>query len=105
VQSTEEQGIGRILLEGLGKHYPEGKSPNFHVYRWSLHRGDFLIFCTDGLLDAKLTNEEIGAMIVKAGSAANATRALRDVASERMMKKKGKPDNLTVIVVRVGDAD
>jgi serine/threonine protein phosphatase PrpC len=105
VRSTEEQGIGRILLEGLGKHYPEGKAPNFHIYRWPLSRGDFLIFCTDGLLDAKLSNEEIGALIVAAGSAANATRALRDVVSERMKKKKGKPDNLTVIVVRVGDVD
>lgn len=105
VQSTEEQGIGRILLEGLGKHYAEGKKPNFHTYRWTLHKGDFLIFCTDGLLDAKLTLEEIGAMVVKAGSAADATRVLRDTTAERMKKKKGKPDNLTVIVVRVGDGD
>jgi serine/threonine protein phosphatase PrpC len=103
IESTEEQGIGRILLEGLGKHYPEGKRPNFHTYRWKLQRGDFLIFATDGLLDAKLSNDEIGSLVVKAGNAANATRALRDVVSERMKKKKGKPDNLTVIVVRVGD--
>jgi serine/threonine protein phosphatase PrpC len=103
IESTEEQGIGRILLEGLGKYYPEGKRPNFHTYRWKLQRGDFLVFGSDGLLDAKLTPEEIGQMLVKAGSAADATRALRDVVGERMKKKKGKPDNLTVIVVRVGD--
>lgn len=105
IETTEEQGIGRILLEGLGKQYPEGKRPNFHTYRWPLQRGDFLVFCTDGLLDAKLSPEEIGEMLVKAGSAADATRSLRDVVSERMKKKKGKPDNLTVIVVRVGGGD
>jgi serine/threonine protein phosphatase PrpC len=103
LQSTEEQGIGRILLEGLGKHYAEGKRPNFHTYRWKLAKGDFLVFCSDGLLDAKLTVDEIGSMLTKAGSAADATRELRDVVSERMKKKKGKPDNLTVIVVRVGE--
>lgn len=104
LQSTEEQGIGRILLEGLGKHYAPGKSPNFHTYRWKLAKGDFLVFCSDGLLDAKLTVDEIGTIVTGAGSAANATRQLRDVVSERMKKKKGKPDNLTVIVVRVGES-
>lgn len=103
LRSTEEQGIGNILLEGLGKYYGPGKGPDCKTYRWPIAKGEYLVFGSDGLLDAKLTREEIGAIIAKAGSAADATRALRDIVSQRMKVKAGKPDNLTILVVRVGD--
>lgn len=99
--STEAQGVGRLLLEGLGMMRKENF--NHVTYRWEVSAGDFLVFGTDGLFDSKLKPEEIGALIAKAGNAADATRRLRDEVSERMKSKKGKPDNLTVLVVRVGD--
>jgi serine/threonine protein phosphatase PrpC len=102
LESTEEQGIGRILLEGLGKRYPEGQGPDCKRYRWKMTKGEYLVFGTDGLLDAKLKREEIGSIIANAGNAADGTRALRDIVSQRMKTKKGKPDNLTVLVIRVG---
>lgn len=102
LRSTEEQGIGRILLEGLGKHYTEGRRPDCKAYRWGVARGDYLVFGSDGLLDARLKRDEIGRIIYEAGNAADATRSLRDIVSERMKVKKGKPDNLTILVIRVG---
>ncbi|MBK6688286.1 MAG: SpoIIE family protein phosphatase [Deltaproteobacteria bacterium] len=99
--STEAQGVGRLLLEGLGMLRKE--SFNHVTYRWEVSAGDYLVFGSDGLFDSKLKPEEIGALLSKAGNAADATRRLRDEVSERMKSKKGKPDNLTVLVVRVGD--
>lgn len=104
LRSTEEQGIGNLLLEGLGKQYPEGQSPDCRAYRWAVTPGEYLVFGSDGLLDTRLSREEIGAIIVRGGTAANATRALRDIVSQRMKMKAGKPDNLTILVVRVGEA-
>ena len=100
-RSTEVQGVGRLLLEGLGMT----RKPTFehHAYRWSVNRGDFFLFGTDGLLDSRLPEAEIGKLLVDAGDAASATRRLRDVVSRRMISREGKPDNLTVLVVKVGD--
>ena len=103
LDSTEEQGIGNLLLEGLGKHYAEGLGPDCRAYRWRVAAGEYLVFGSDGLLDTKLNGGEIGAIIARAGNASNATRALRDIVSQRMKMKAGKPDNLTILVVRVGD--
>jgi serine/threonine protein phosphatase PrpC len=103
LDSTEEQGIGNLLLEGLGKHYSEGHGPDCRGYHWRVTHGEYLVFGSDGLLDTKLSRDEIGAIIARAGSAADATRALRDIVSQRMKMKAGKPDNLTILVVRVGE--
>lgn len=99
--STQAQGIGRVLLEGLGMV----RKPNFqHVtYRWRVSPGDYLVLGSDGLFDSKLPTQEIGQILAAAGNAADATRKLRDVVSARMKSRQGKPDNLTVVVVRVGD--
>jgi serine/threonine protein phosphatase PrpC len=105
LDSTEEQGIGNLLLEGLGKHYSHGQGPDCRAYRWFVSRGQYLVFGSDGLLDTKLSRDEIGAIIARAGKAADATRALRDIVTQRMKLKAGKPDNLTILVVRVGEVD
>src|SRR5207237_8681599 len=92
IASTEEQGIGNLLLEGLGKHYAEGQGPDCRAYRWKLTAGEYLVFGSDGLLDTKLSRDDIGAIIARAGSAADATRSLRDIVTQRMKMKAGKPD-------------
>ncbi len=102
LRTTEAQGVGRLLLEGLGMVRKRGFS--HQAYRWPVAKGDLLIFGSDGLFDSKLEPEEIGKMAARAKTAADATRKLRDVVSERMRIKKAKPDNLTVLVVRVGES-
>ncbi|MEQ9501090.1 MAG: PP2C family serine/threonine-protein phosphatase [Deltaproteobacteria bacterium] len=101
LRSTEAQGVGRVLLEGLGML--RKRSFEHQAYRWGVQTGDYLVFGSDGLLDSRLTEAELGQVLTRAGGAAEATRALRDVVSERMKTKEGKPDNLTVLVVRVGE--
>jgi serine/threonine protein phosphatase PrpC len=103
LRSTEAQGVGRLLLEGLGMVRKRGFT--HQTYRWPVAKGDLLIFGSDGLFDSKLQPEEIGKMAARAKTAADATRKLRDVVSERMKMKKAKPDNLTVLVVRVGETE
>jgi hypothetical protein len=61
------------------------------------------VFGSDGLFDARLDREALGRLIVDAGSAAAATRRLRDVVRARMDAREAKPDNLTALVIRVGD--
>lgn len=99
--STEPHGIGRVLLQGLGMLRKE--TVQHSTYRWRVGPGDYLVFGSDGLFDSKVPPAEIGQLLVTVGDAANATRRLRDLVSERMKTRKGKPDNLTVLVVRVGD--
>lgn len=101
LRSTEIQGVGRLLLEGLGMVRKRGFT--HQSYHWPVTKGDMLVFGSDGLLDSKLGPNEIGEMVAAAPSAADATRLLRNVVSERMRSKQGKPDNLTVLVVRVGE--
>jgi serine/threonine protein phosphatase PrpC len=103
LRSTEAQGVGRLLLEGLGMVRKRGFT--HQPYRWPVAKGDLLIFGSDGLFDSKLEPEEMGKMAARAKTAADATRKLRDVVSERMKVKKAKPDNLTVLVVRVGETE
>lgn len=99
---TQAQGIGRILLEGLGMTRDD-RDPQHESYRWSVSPGQYLVFGSDGLLDSRLSPEEIGQMVAEAGSARDATRRLRDEVRTRMREKTGKPDNLTVLVVRIGE--
>jgi serine/threonine protein phosphatase PrpC len=99
---TQPQGVGRILLEGLGMTR-ENRDPQQESYRWLIAPGHHLVFGSDGLLDSKLDPKEIGQMVRSAPSAAQATRMLRDEVRERMRTKTGKPDNLTVLVVRIGE--
>jgi protein phosphatase len=82
-----------IITRSLGPHPDvqvdlEGPFP--------LEAGDTFLVCSDGL-SGQLKDEEIGAFLV-ALSPAEAVRALVDVANLR-----GGPDNITAIVVRVGD--
>jgi serine/threonine protein phosphatase PrpC len=101
IAATVPEGLGRILLQGLGMLKKRHIEPR--TYRWSLSRGDYLVFGSDGLFDARLDRESIGRLIAEAGSAADATRRLRDVVRARMASREAKPDNLTALVIRVGD--
>ncbi len=102
VASTEAQGVGRLLLEGLGM--VRKREFEHMAYRWTLKPGDHLVFGSDGLLDSRLSEDKIGKLIAGCETAAEATRKLRDEVSTRMKTKKGKPDNLTVLVVRAGES-
>jgi serine/threonine protein phosphatase PrpC len=99
--ATVPEGLGRILLQGLGMLKKRHVEPR--GYRWALSPGDYLVFGSDGLFDARLDREALGRLIVDAGSAAAATRRLRDVVRARMDAREAKPDNLTALVIRVGD--
>ena len=100
--STAAMGVGRILLMGLGM--PTKETIEHHTYKWGVRDGEYLIFASDGLFDSNLSEDEIGGIVFEAGSAADATRRLRDVVTSRMMSKEGKPDNLTILIVRVGES-
>ena len=101
---TEPQGMGRFLFEGLGKRYEAGMGPGYQTYRWPVGRGDWLVFGSDGLFDARIGLTELGVMIAETGNAADATRRLRDEVGGRMKERVGKPDNLTILIIRIGDA-
>ena len=64
------------------------------LHRERLAHGDRLLLCTDGLTGAA-GEEEISALMGRSPSAADACRALVDLALER-----GAPDNVTVVVAR-----
>ena len=99
IESTVPQGIGRLLLEGLGI---DREQPfNHESYRWTLAPGDLLVFGTDGFFDSNLTEEEIGSIVASSDDAGEATACLRTIVSVRMKTMEGKPDNLTVLVVRM----
>lgn len=101
LQSTEAQGVGRLLLEGLGMTRKEHF--RHQSYRWPLDDGHYLVAGSDGLFDSRLSEEELGQILVGAGSAELATRRIRDVVIERMKARECKPDNLTIVVVRIAD--
>lgn len=77
---------------------PEGAAPD--AYRWSLDPGDWLILCTDGLLDAGLSADEMGEVLAKAESAEDAVNRLTTRVLRLMTIMRAKPDNLTMIALR-----
>ncbi len=101
-----------ILTSVGGKNAPEVAS--FH---WQAEPGDYLVIASDGLLDANLqaqkrernwtrtngavTAEQIGGFVRGKPTAMDATRALTDYATSQVVAGAGKPDNLTVAVLRL----
>ncbi len=77
------------------------KDPICEVTDWQLDPGDWVIVASDGLLDSGLTNEEIGAVLRGCTTPEEATAALRDLAEARMATGEGKPDNLSIVVVKM----
>ncbi|MBI2378965.1 MAG: SpoIIE family protein phosphatase [Deltaproteobacteria bacterium] len=101
VDRTEPQGFGRLLLEGVGMLREGARLPKHDLYRWDMNAGDYLVFGSDGLFDSKLGLTTIGELVAESGDSRAATRKLRDLISSRMKTKEAKPDNLTILVVRV----
>jgi serine/threonine protein phosphatase PrpC len=78
---------------------PEGAAPD--AYEWAYSPGDWLILCSDGLLDSGLAAEEIGSALVSAESAEDALNTLCRKILRLMTTLRAKPDNLSVVAVHV----
>jgi protein phosphatase len=79
----------RVLTRAIGM--PQvGDDPD--LYRYKLEDGDRLLLCTDGLTDM-MDDWTIGRELGKAATAADACRALVDLALDR-----GGEDNVTAVV-------
>ena len=89
-------GIG-CLVHAVGLA-PEGPAPD--CYRWTLETGDWVLMGSDGLLDAGLSFEAIGAILAGASNPENAVNTLARQVLRRMTVLQAKPDNLTVVAVR-----
>jgi serine/threonine protein phosphatase PrpC len=77
---------------------PEGPSPD--AYEWSFAKGEWLLLCSDGLLDAGLAAEDIGSVLRSTTSAEEALNALCKKVLRLMTTLQAKPDNLTVVAIR-----
>ncbi len=103
----KKQGTELHVLEGLHQGYlthalglaPEGPNPEDYV--WTLEPGDWLVLATDGLLDAELDAATFARQLVQAKSAEHAVNRLASLVLRRMSTLRAKPDNLTLVVVRV----
>jgi PPM family protein phosphatase len=93
-QVENPSGIGpirfrRVLTRAIGLPQTGGEPD---VYRYQLEDGDRLLLCTDGLTDM-VGEDTITRELGRAATAADACRALVDLALER-----GGRDNVTVVV-------
>lgn len=82
------------ILRSLGVH-SEVDPTIAHV---DLREGDQILLCSDGL-SGVLSDEEVGAVLMRSAPA-DAVRTLVDSVNER-----GAPDNVTVLIAAVRDAD
>ncbi len=90
-------GVG-CLVHAVGLT-PEG--PGLDTYEWRLNEGDWIVLGSDGLLDAGLELRTIGATLAEARSAEVGVNRLARMVLRRMTLLQGKPDNLTIVAVRV----
>lgn len=109
--------VANVVTSALG-----GKSaPKVDVYRWPVEQGDRLVFVSDGVLDANLeaqraafdagkpwketagdvTARDIARIVSGAPNSAIASQGLVDYARSQVEGGKGKPDNVTAVVVSV----
>lgn len=77
---------------------PEGPTPD--VYGVELAQKDSIILCTDGLLDAGLTTEDVGTILNESESSEGAVNRLATRVLRMMTTLRAKPDNLTIVVIR-----
>lgn len=94
---TTAGGIG-CLTHAVGLE-PEGPSPD--TYEWALAAGDWIVLCSDGLLDSGMPLDEIGAMMREADNAEAFVNTLATKVLKRMALMQAKPDNLTIVAVNV----
>lgn len=94
---TSVHGIG-CLTHAVGLE-PEGPSPD--TYEWPLAEGDWIILCSDGLLDSGLPLDELGKMMRDAENAEALVNAIATKVLKRMALMQAKPDNLTIVAVNV----
>ncbi len=94
---TTAGGIG-CLTHAVGLE-PEGPSPE--TYEWGIAKGDWLVLCSDGLLDSGMPLDELGRMMREADNAEAFVNALATKVLKRMALMQAKPDNLTIIAVNV----
>ncbi len=85
------------LTHALGL-VPEDAAPD--AYEWELEPGDWVILCSDGLLDAGLSEEEVGKTLQASENAEDALNKLCKKVLRMMVTFKAKPDNLTVVAIR-----
>lgn len=76
---------------------PEGAAPD--AYEWEYEPGDWLLLCSDGMLDAGLSAEELGGILVEAESAEDALNKLCKKILRLMTTLRAKPDNLSVVAI------
>ncbi len=92
-QITEDEGVGNIITNGLGK---AGAVCN-QAGIIQLNRNDSLLFCSDGVTgdtdEQAIPIEEIGKIVGGAETAADAARA--------MVNQAKKIDDRTAVVLRV----
>ncbi|MFO0723727.1 MAG: SpoIIE family protein phosphatase [Myxococcota bacterium] len=81
---------------------PEG--PNPERYLWEAAPEDWLLLGSDGLFDSGLDEKELGRLLVASKSAEEATNRLCTTVLRRMGTFRGKPDNLSIVVMRVAPA-
>jgi serine/threonine protein phosphatase PrpC len=97
LQELDGANLG-CLEHGLGL-VPEGASPE--EYRWDLEPNDWIVAATDGLLDAGIGEDALGKLLTSASSAEQAVNRVATIVLRRMGTFRAKPDNLTLVAVRV----
>jgi serine/threonine protein phosphatase PrpC len=93
---AEEHPQRSIITRALG---PEAEvQPDIHT--WAARAGDVYLICSDGLTPTMVPEEDVGELLARAPSLADAGRALIDTANAA-----GGRDNITVVLFRLGEVD
>jgi serine/threonine protein phosphatase PrpC len=102
MHESDDPGAAGLLTHAVGL-IPEQPRPETYV--WPLSPGDWLVLGSDGLLDFGGEPTEIAEWL---GSHPDPADAVNDVAGRilrRMTFMRAKPDNLTVVGIRVADRE
>ncbi|MBI1946355.1 MAG: SpoIIE family protein phosphatase [Deltaproteobacteria bacterium] len=109
--------VSNVVTSALGSK----SAPKVDVYRWPVAKGDRLVFLSDGVLDANLeaqraafaagkpwkesagdvTAREVARIVSSSANSAIASQGLVDYARSQVENGRGKPDNVTAVVVSV----
>ncbi|MBI4820354.1 MAG: SpoIIE family protein phosphatase [Deltaproteobacteria bacterium] len=89
-----------VVTEALGSLRRE---PRADTYRWPVAPGDWLVLGSDGLFDAELSKDQIGDRLAAAKTPLDATRSMIEEIHDRMERYQAKPDNLTIVVLRLAE--
>jgi serine/threonine protein phosphatase PrpC len=94
-EEAETHSYRNVILQALGAH----PTVSVEVNTLSLHRGDILVLCSDGL-SGKLRDEEIAQIVLESATYREACRVLIGLANHR-----GGDDNITVVIAGVAGED